>query len=201
MSRIVAARFDTFESAQVAANALMTAGVSTDSLHTFFVNPSGAHDRYPMGGDRASDPQAQGAPYTAAGGAAILGVVGAIIGAVIGYTVGGGLLAVAGGAGVGAYVGSFGGAMRSLGGSKGRRTTAESLHAKKHEGRSSGVMLAVHAVEQEEQRIASILRDAGGVEIEQARGQWKDGMWADFDPLVSPDLKTEREIRAPTTTP
>jgi S-formylglutathione hydrolase FrmB len=50
-------------------------------------------------------------------------------------------------------------------------------------------MLAVHTSPEHEKHIASILRDAGGAEVERALGRWNQGKWEDFDPLVSPDLE------------
>lgn len=191
MSLIVAARFETFDAAEHAAAALMDAGVTHDALHTFFVNPPGAHDRYPMGGDMASDPDSEGAPYSAVGGAAAVGLVGALVGGVIAFTFTDSILPLVGGAGVGAYIGSLAGAMYSLGRARPRRTREQAVEAKVHEGRKSGVLLAVHTSREHEQRVASILRAAGGVEVERAQGRWMNGRWEDFDPLVSPELKRD----------
>ncbi|RTZ47914.1 hypothetical protein EKL30_02740 [Candidimonas sp. SYP-B2681] len=189
MSLIVAARFQTFDAAENAAMALMKFGVTQDALHTFFVNPAGAHDRYHLGGDMASDPDAKGAPYSAVAGAAAVGLVGAIIGAVITFTFTDSILPVIGGAGVGAYIGSLAGAMYSLGRARPRQTQQDAEDARTHGGRQSGVMLAVHTSPEHEKHIASILRDAGGVEVERAQGRWNQGKWEDFDPLVSPELE------------
>ncbi|MGP1615045.1 MAG: hypothetical protein ACTS5Y_08350 [Pollutimonas bauzanensis] len=189
MSLIVAARFETFDAAEKAAAALMDAGVTPDALHTFFVNPPGAHDRYPLGGDMAADPDSEGAPYSAVGGAAAVGVVGALVGGVIAFTFADSVLPVVGGAGVGAYIGSLAGAMYSLGKARPRRTHEQAAQAKSHEGRKSGVLLAVHTSREHEKRMAAILRSAGGVEVERAEGRWTNGHWEDFDPLVSPELE------------
>lgn len=189
MSLIIAARFETFDAAQIAAEALMNFGVPADSLHTFFVNPAGAHDRYPMGGDMAADPDAKGAQFGAVTGAAAVGIVGAIVGAVVGFTVAGSMLPIIGGAGVGAYIGSLAGAMAFLGRERPRRSASEAAEAKAMEGRKSGVLLAVHTSPERESKVAAILRDSGGIEVERAQGQWKNGRWQDFDPLVSPELE------------
>ncbi len=192
MSLIVAARFDTFESAEKTAAALMDAGVTQDALHTFFVNPPGAHDRYPLGGDMAADPDSEGAPYSAVGGAAAVGIAGALVGGVIAFTFfAGSMLPIVGGAGVGAYIGSLAGAMYSLGRARPHRTHAQAADAKIHEGRKSGVLLAVHTSREHEKRVVAILRAAGGVEIERAQGRWNNGHWEDFDPLVSAQLEKE----------
>lgn len=198
MSRIVAANFDTFDAAQVAANALHAAGVSSDSLHTFFVNPHGAHASYPVGGDRVADPEARGAPYSALGAAALFGILGALVGAALGFTVGGALLFIIGGAGVGAYVGSLVGAMRSLGGNKKGRSYRDAAIDKKHQGHPAGVLLAVHVSPEDEERIAKLLKNSGGKQVERAQGQWRNGQWTDFDPLMSPELiKNGADGRAP----
>lgn len=189
MSLIVAARFDTFDAAQIAADALMKAGVAPDALHTFFVNPAGAHDRYPLGGDRAADPDSKGGPFGAVGGAAAIGVLGAVIGGVIAFAFGTSLVTIVGGAGVGAYIGSLIGAMSALGRARPRRSLAEAAEAKEKQGHASGVMLAVHTSAEHEMNIARILKEAGGTEVERAHGRWRDGKWEDFDPLTSPTLE------------
>ncbi len=192
MSRIVAARFDTFDSAQLAANALLAASVPAESLHTFFVNPSGEHARFPLGGDRVADPQAKGAPYGALGGAALLGTLGAVAGSVVGLMFDGALIFIIGGAGLGAYIGSLGGAMYALGRKQTYRSSHDEAVARKHEGHHAGVLLAVHITAEDEDRISGLLKQSGGIEIERARGLWKDGQWVDFDPLLSPDLEQDK---------
>lgn len=191
MSLIVAARFDTFESAEKAAAVLMNDGIAPSDLHTFYVNPPGAHGRYPLGGDQAADPDSEGAPYSAVGGAAAVGLVGALVGGVIAFTFSDSLLPLVGGAGVGAYIGSLAGAVYSLGRKRPSRTRQQVFQAKVHEGRPSGVVLAVHTSQEHEKRIAEILRTAGGVEVERAQGRWANGRWEDFDPLISPTLKKD----------
>lgn len=189
MALIVAARFETFDSAQAAAVALMGAGIPSSALHTFYVNPAGSHDTFPGGGDRAADPGSEGGQYGAVGGAALLGLAGALIGAVVTYGFGTSALYIAGGAGVGAYIGSLAGAVYRLGRARPDRTRVENRIAKKNEGRPSGVLLAVHTEADEAERVSALLREAGGVEVERARGQWQDGQWQDFDPLASPNLE------------
>src|SRR5690606_27464938 len=115
MALIVAARFDTFEEAERAAASLMDRGIAGEELHTFFVNPAGWHDRYPLGGDRAADPNSKGAPATAVAGAALVGIVGAVLGGAITWLFSAPALMIVGGIAVGAYIGSLAGAMYSLG--------------------------------------------------------------------------------------
>lgn len=185
MALIVAARFDTFEDAERAASALMNQGVAGDDLHTFFVNPAGWHDRYPLGGDRAADPNSKGAPLTAVAGAAIVGVVGAFVGGVVAWIFTTSALPIVGGIAVGAYVGSLAGAMYSLGRPR-HRGRFEAARAKATEGRPAGVLLAVHTTPERQSEIAALLRQAGGKEVERAHGRWNQGRWEDFDPLRSP---------------
>ncbi|HEY9278586.1 MAG TPA: hypothetical protein VIP51_00815 [Eoetvoesiella sp.] len=187
MSLIVAARFGTFEQAENAAQILMDKGFSPDSLQLFFVNPAGAHDRYPVGGDYFADPASIGAQYGAVGGAAAVGVLGAFVGAVITFTLTDSLLPIIGGAGVGAYIGSLAGALYILGRVRPRALNQPEL-AKE---RSSGVVLAVHVELETERQAASVLRDAGGIEVERAQGRWVNGRWEDFDPLIAPELKKD----------
>lgn len=191
MSLIVAARFDTFDAAQNAATALMNAGVAEDDLHTFFVNPAGFHDRYPLGGDSAADPDSKGAPFGAIGGAAALGIVGAVVGGILAASFAESPWLIIPGAGVGAYIGSLAGSVRMLGRPKPRRSIEEATENHRHEGRKSGVVLAVHTAREHEKRIASLLREAGGVEVERAQGRWRNGKWEDFDPLISPELEKD----------
>src|SRR5690606_18042145 len=91
------------------------AGITADNLHTFFVNPAGSHDRYPIGGDEAVDPASKGGSMGALAGAALIGIIGAGIGVIIGYAFGSSSLGIMSGAGVGAYIGSLAGAMYIVG--------------------------------------------------------------------------------------
>ena len=189
MSLIVAARFNTFEQAEAAASALAKEGVTPDSLHTFYVNPAGAHAEYPTGGDQAADPEAKGGVWGAIGGAAAVGVVGAIVGFAVTFSFTDSLIPVVAGAGVGAYVGSLMGATYALGPAKKRtRHVPPTAREKRERGRHAGVLLAVHTTPDAAARIAQILRNAGGVEVERAEGRWENGQWQDFNPLVGPNV-------------
>lgn len=175
MSIIIAARFDTFDHAQHAADRLMKSGVSSEDMHTFFVNPAGAHARLPIGGDRMADPGSKGAPFGAIGGAAILAVIGAVVGALIGFSINSAILPVVGGAGVGAYVGSLMGGLsrlgRDRGGHGGRDVDSDLQQKEPPAGRPAGVLLAVRVDAAHQQHISNVLREAGGVEIERALGR------------------------------
>jgi len=195
MALIIAARFDTFEHAEQAAVALMKEGVTSDDLHTFFVNPAGWHDNYPLGGDRAADPNSKGAPLTAVAGAAAVGLAGAVLGGVIGWFFTTSALPIVGGIAVGAYIGSLIGAVYSLGRPR-RQGRFEAADRKANEGRSAGVLLAVHTTTEHQEGIAAILRNHGGKEVERAQGRWNEGRWEDFDPLRSPQPQSATEPAA-----
>lgn len=205
MSLIIAARFDTFDHAKTAADALMRNGVHSDDMHTFFVNPAGAHARLPMGGDRMADPGSKGAPFGALGGAALFAVVGAVVGALIGFSMNNAMLPILVGAGLGAYVGSMIGGVSRLG--KNQRTASElsarevaTDNVENQPGRPAGVLLAVRVDAVDQQRVSDLLRQSGGIEIERAQGRWEEGQWRDFDPLDTPDLqqKPVSDVHTPT---
>jgi hypothetical protein len=171
---IIAARFTTFDEAETIVHELRSTGIAQDSLMTFFVNPPGQHDTFPVGGDENADPGAKeahkGGAKGAAGGASAgvgLGLAAAAAGA--------GPAGLAAAAAVGVYTGSLAGALGDLG--------DQNAH------RRAGVMLAVRAEDQgPRQRVIEILRNGGAQEIEQAEGHWQNGQWVDFDPLAVPRL-------------
>lgn len=185
MSLIIAARFTTFDAASHAARRLMEAGIHEDALHVFYVNPPGAHDHYPVGGDQAADPGTRRAPRKAWGTAAVLGAVGAVVGGAIVSAFADTLIPIVAGAGVGAYVGSLAGAMSGM---DPRRERVQQRHAasEKGEGRPSGVLLAVNTDGERSQEIAAMLVEAGGHAVERAQGRWVGGKWEDFDPTQPP---------------
>ncbi|WP_144141771.1 hypothetical protein [Paraburkholderia sp. BCC1884] len=182
MSLIVAARFTTFPAAEDAAQKLFNAGFVEEDVTLFFVNPRGQHARYPIGGDRDTDPAARGAPKGAGMGVTIGAVLGAVVGVGIFAAFSAPIIVSLIAAGVGAYVGSLVGAMARTreGGQAGQRSP---LH---EETRDSGVLVAVHVSPDNQFDAARVLREAGGVAIERASGRWQQGRWADFDPLKTP---------------
>lgn len=185
MSLIIAARFSTFDAANNAAQQLMRVGVHEDALHVFYVNPPGAHDHYPVGGDQAADPSTRPAPRRALGTAAVLGALGAIIGGVVLSIFSTSFIPVIAGAGIGAYVGSLLGAMGGM--DRHRKRVQEPHHGNvPNEGRPAGVLLAVNADGERAEEIARLLKAAGGEQVERALGRWREGKWVDFDPLAPP---------------
>jgi hypothetical protein len=206
MSTIIAARFEIWDKAGEAAQRLLQEGFSEDAIQTFYVNSAGAHDRFPVGGDQAADPDAQGAGAGAWAGAAALGAIGAIVGAVVGTLAHGNIYVLIATTGVGAYLGSLIGAMRLIG--RGRRKSAgetsmsgarsmaetsktvdDSDPNYEHPAiRHAGVTLAVVTDPSQRELVTRILRESGGVDVERAVGRWEHGKWADFDPVKPPEL-------------
>jgi len=183
MSLIVAARFDTFEAAQAAAQGLFRMQFSEEDVTMFFVNPPGMHDRHPLGGDMDCDPGVAQSAKGAGIWAALLGAVGAILGALIAVAFHFAWLLITLGAGVGAYAGSLFGAMANS-------RKVRGLHApgQRQAVRHAGVLLAVHVDEFTESAASKALRDAGGLDVEKAAGRWQAGHWVDFDALKAPIL-------------
>ena len=71
MATIIAAGFETYVEAQDALARLQRAGVNSEYLCEFRVNPPGMHDETPIGGDRDESPGAQHAESGATKGAAL----------------------------------------------------------------------------------------------------------------------------------
>lgn len=193
MSFIVAARFQTFDQATVAAQRLFAEGFTEDDVHTFYINSAGEHGRYPLGGDRVADPDAKGAHLGAAAGASALGLVFAVIGGFIAVELAAPVPMIIAAAGVGAYLGALAGALWIAGRRK-RRVTADPARVQEpHPAiRAAGVMLALHVMPGQDELARRVLRECGGRDIERAQGRWIEGRWEDFDPLKAP-----RHVEAP----
>lgn len=173
---IIAARFEQQDEAQRAVAALQQAGAPADQISTFYVNPAGQHDLYPIGGDRDESP---GSEDSDKGSAAGMGVGGAVGGAA-------GLATAPVTGPLGAVVGSLLGAhVGSLMGSLSQTDNAEDFPPT----RRAGMLVAVSISSQdEEQRAIDTLRTIGPTHLERAEGQIVEGDWVDFDPLSSPDF-------------
>ena len=176
MSRIIAGRFDATVDADAALARLRTEGFRPDEIDSFYVSPPGQHDLTPVGGD---------APHASAGSR--FAGVGAIVGAVLGGGVGMliawllardyGAVVILFGAGLGAYVGSFLGAMNKVRG--GRRSEASIEHPVEPRG---GRMIAVNVDRPGmDARALKVLRELGARDMGRADGTWRNG-WKDFDP-------------------
>ena len=174
MERIIAGRFQTKGDADAAA-ALIAEYVATADICVFHNNPPGQHGAFVLGGDEDEDPGAEGAGKSAAGTAVAAGLSAGVIGAL-----GGPAVALAAAA-IGAYSGSLVGAMDGLGNHDDKLPAAER--------RPAGVMLSVHITGPKvERRVIATLRAQGAADIEQAHGEWRDGDWADFNPVAAPRL-------------
>lgn len=90
-----------------------------------------------------------------------------------------GPVAIAGGAGVGAYTGALVGAL----GAMDKRTHREEM-------RPAETLVAVNldGASLDEQRVVDILEQCGAEQIERAEGTWSGGEWSDFDPVSRPNL-------------
>ena len=182
MSRIIAGRFDATVDADAAVEALRREGFTREEIDSFYVGPGGQHDMTPLGGDSSSS---AGSRFAGAG--AIIGaVVGGLIGMLVGFAIDSryGAVAVLFAAGLGAYVGSFLGAMKKVRG--GRPSEASIEHPVEPK---AGRMIAVNVDRSGmDARALKVLRELGARDIGRAAGTWRNG-WKDFDP------------RAPLTTP
>lgn len=187
MSLIIAARFETFDQAGAAARRLFELGYDEADMHTFYVTQPGAHARYPIGGDQHADPDARGAQWGAIAGAGLLGLLVACAGGFVAARVFGSIWVVLGAAGVGAYLGAFGGALWISGRHK-RLAAGRAQPGTDHPAiRYSGVLLALRVDPVRQVEAADVLKQAGGMDLERANGRWERGQWQDFDPLTPPD--------------
>jgi hypothetical protein len=176
MSRIIAGRFDATVDADAALEALRREGFNRDEIDSFYVSPPGQNDMTPLGGDA---PHASAGSRFAGFGAIAGALVGGLIGMLIGFAVDSryGAVAVLFAAGVGAYLGSFVGAMRKVRG--GRRAEASVEHPVEPK---AGRMIAVNVDRPGmDARALKVLREFGARDVGRADGTWRNG-WKDFDP-------------------
>lgn len=195
MSQIIAARFTTFSAADSAKQRLLTNGFVDEDVTEFYVNPSGQHARFPIGGDAYADRQARPAGLGATGGGAIGAVVGMLVAGILTLLLFHSLLVLIVATAVGAYVGSLAGAMlMTRGGGKEEPFVVTAPHE-----REAGVLVAVHVNPAEQPRVVSLLREADGQDIEEASGLWQHGQWSDFDPTRMVNPVDAGAARGPTT--
>jgi hypothetical protein len=175
MSKIIAGRFDVTIDADAAVERLKREGFARDELDCFYVSPPGQHDMTAVGGDTHAS-----AGSRFAGPGAILGALGgAVLGFLVAWLVADNYRAAAMlfGAALGAYVGSFLGAMNKVRG--GRRAEATVEHPVEPK---AGRMIAVKADRPgADQRALKVLRELGARDLGRAEGDWRNG-WKDFDP-------------------
>ena len=77
MATIIAGRFAQQTQIQEAIDALLRAGFSQNEISSFYVNPAGQHDYYPLGGDHDKSPGAEESETGSLSGLAAGGAVGA----------------------------------------------------------------------------------------------------------------------------
>lgn len=182
MTTIIAGRFQTQPEVDDVIDELLRAGFARERIVSFFVNPAGQHDAYPIGGDHALSPGAKesgkGVATGAAAGAAVgfaaapyLGPVGAVTGSLLGAHVGG-------------LVGGV---------SKMKEKGEIGKHGEDPENaapiRRSGMLVAIATEDQEhEDRAINMLRSLGAMDLERAEGTIENDDWVDFDPVAPPSL-------------
>lgn len=175
MALIIAGRIEDQDKAAELTQALQHAGISKRKVSVFFVNPDGQHHILPFGGDENRSPGAS----EAGKGAWIGAGAGAAAGAAIGST--GGPIGSAIGAGVGAYTGSLTGAV-----TKTDDKPESDADTAKEEGpvtdRKSGLHVAAELNREQKDKVAELIRDHGGKDVEEADGKIEDSHWLDFDP-------------------
>jgi hypothetical protein len=188
MATIIAGGFETYVEAQDALRRLGEAGVNSEYLCEFRVNPPGMHDATPIGGDNDVSAGAQNADRGATKGAAVGATLGAVAGIAATPLVG--PAAIVAGGGVGAYAGSLIGGMK-----KGVDETPQPDHTVV---RPAEALIAVNVdgAGVAEDVIVRAFTDAGAWQIERTDGRWEDGQWADFNPVESPHLIGGRDPEA-----
>lgn len=181
MENIIAGRLQQQEQVQQAIDQLIDAGFTENKISSFYVNPAGQHDLYPIGGDRDESPGAKETETGIAVGVTAGGAIGASVG-VAGIPVAGPVAPVIGGL-VGAYVGSLIGSLSEM------KEVGESEIGGENAvpQRKAGMVVAVSAPDAEKENSAiAILKSLGADQIEHAQGTIVDGDWQDFNPLAVP---------------
>ena len=184
MTIIITGNFEQQDKAQRALSDLAGAGFAVDQTATFFVNPAGQHDLFPIGGDEDESPGTEDAAGGSASGAAIGGAVGVAVGLATLPVLGPGAAVAA--AGVGAYAGSLYGALGNTDDKKNPETqVAREELRRSRPPRKSGMLVAVSAPASVQQDAAiRILRAHGATDIERPEGTIVAGNWIDFNPLT-----------------
>ena len=179
MTNIVAGRFELQADADAATSEFLREGFKRNQVWSFFLSTPGQHGRFPVGGDRNVSPGARGAATGAVVGAALGALAGLLIGILASPWIGtvGALAATA----AGVYLGSLGGALIKLQDKVPEPVAEADIQP---DARHAGVMLTAHAPTPDQRAIAlEILQASGAKDIETIDGLWRDGRWADFDPL------------------
>ena len=173
MATIIAGGFETYVESQEAIRRLGEAGVNSEYLCEFRINPPGMHDATPVGGDRDESP---GATVGTLAGVAAIPLVGPAAALV--------------GAGVGAYTGSLVGGLKG-----GVDQEAQPDHTVVRPAEAM-VAVNVEGAGIAEDEIIRIFEQAGAWQIERSDGRWENGEWKDFDPVAPPRLIGGRDPEA-----
>jgi len=185
MSKIIAGHFALQDQVQRALDSLRSAGFAREQINSFYVNPAGQHDLYPLGGDRDKSPGAKQSDRGMVAGAASGGVLGAALGlSTVAVT---GPVGPAVGALLGAHIGSLIGSLSRLkeSGEEEAGNGQENMLPQRH----AGMLVAVGvAAGEQEARAVAIFRECGALAIEHAFGTIENGDWVDFDPRLPPLL-------------
>ena len=184
MTTIITGNFQQQDEARRVLSDLAGAGFAADQTTTFFVNPPGQHDRYPIGGDEDESPGTEDAAGGSASGAAVGGAVGVVVGLATLPVLGPGAAVAA--AGVGAYAGSLYGALGNTDDKNNPETQAAREELRRSEPpRKSGMLVAASAPATTQQNTAiRIMRAHGATDIERTEGTIVSGDWTDFNPLT-----------------
>ncbi|HXS53171.1 MAG TPA: hypothetical protein VN782_11620 [Usitatibacter sp.] len=186
MATIIAGGFDVVTDADAAVERLRQAGVRTEDLCTFGVNPAGEHDRLPGGGDRRASPGAKDEGKNAGKGGAIGAAAGLAAGAATTPLLGPAGLAA--GAAAGAYVGSLVGGLSGM--SKEPQPGHETV-------RPAETLIAVNvdSGDPPADDVVRLFEECNARQIERTDGRWENGQWADFNPASAPHLIGGRDAR------
>ncbi|HEY4319501.1 MAG TPA: hypothetical protein VGN04_18025 [Herbaspirillum sp.] len=188
MSNIIAGRFQTQNEVVAAIEALEHIGIARAAISSFYVNPAGQHDLYPIGGDRDKSPGAKETGTGVVEGASASGVVGVAVGAAA-LPVTGPVGPVVGGL-VGGYVGSLVGSMNATKERYEPESGAEGGE-NREVTRKAGMMVAVATESlQQEHDVLALLKSIRADAIERSSGTIVDGDWEDFDPLSAPQFQS-----------
>jgi hypothetical protein len=181
MQTIIAGRFEQQAQVQQAMSEMLRAGFSEDQISSFYVNPPGMHDRFPIGGDRDKSPGAEESEEGTSAGLAAGGAIGAAVGAATTPLTG--PFGIATGALVGAHLGNLVGTLDKMADDGARNESPASPL------RHAGMMIAVSVEQPDAEPLAiDVLRSLGAEDIERAEGTIVDGDWKDFDPVSPPTL-------------
>src|SRR5689334_13565934 len=180
MATIIAGGFENIVQADEAKRLLSEAGVNSEYMCDFRVNPPGMHDTTVIGGDRDESPGAHEAGHGATKGAAIGAALGTVVG-VAAIPLMGPAGVVAGGA-TGAYTGSL------LGGMKGGVDHEPQPDHTVVRPAEALIAVNVDGAGIPEERIVQVFEQAGAWQIEKTEGLWEEGEWKDFDAVSPPHL-------------